>query len=47
MGQNQYVSRYLKKLWMDSDEIGGQVGCVTKMNRFDFGEDLDPDTRII
>ena len=30
-------------------EFGGQVGCVRRMNRFDFGEDPnpnpDPDTR--
>ena len=28
--------------------LGGQVGCVTRMNRLDFGEDPnpDPDTRI-
>ena len=25
----------------------GQVGCVTRTNRLDFGEDLDPATRIL
>ena len=25
-------------------KLGGQVGCVIRTNRFDFGEDLDPDT---
>ena len=24
-------------------KLGGQVGCVTKMNCFDFGEDPNPD----
>ena len=30
-------------------KLGGQVGCVTRRNRFNFGEDPnpDPDTRII
>ena len=30
-------------------KLGGQVGCVTRTNRLDFGEDPDsePDTRII
>ena len=29
-------------------KFGGQVECVTRMNRLDFGEDPDPDltTRI-
>ena len=29
-------------------KLGGQVGCVTRVNRFDFGEvpDVDLDTRI-
>ena len=26
--------------------FGGQVGCVTRANWFDFGEDLDLTTRI-
>ena len=28
-------------------KLGGQVGCVTMRNWLDFGEDPDPDTRII
>ena len=27
-------------------KLCGQVGCVTRMNRFDFGEDLDLDIGI-
>ena len=26
-------------------KLGGQAGCVISRNRFDFGEDPDPDTR--
>ena len=30
-------------------KLGGQVGCVTRTNLFDFGEDPNPDldTRVI
>ena len=35
---------YLKKLGTDPDEFCGQVQCVTRTNRFDFGEDPDPDS---
>ena len=28
-------------------KLGGQVGCVTRTNCFDFGEDPDLDTQII
>ena len=40
------IARYLKKLWTDSDETWWHVGCVTRKNLFNFGEDpnleLDP-----
>ena len=36
------------KLWTDSMKFCGQVGCVTRTNWLDFGEDPypDPTTRI-
>ena len=27
-------------------KLGGQVGCLTMMNQFNFGEDPDPDSRL-
>ena len=45
-----FVSRISQKCyeWIRS-KLGVQVGCATKTNWLDFGEDLDPDleTRII
>ena len=40
------ISQNCGQIWM---KFGGQVGCATKMNLFDFGEDLDldPATRIL
>ena len=39
------ISKSWGRIWM---KLGGQVGCVTSTNWFDFGEDLkiDPDSRI-
>ena len=28
-------------------KLGGQVGCVARTNRFDFGEDPNPDLNTI
>ena len=34
------ISKSCGRIWM---KLGEQVGCVTRTNRFDFGEDLNPD----
>ena len=41
------VSRiFQKNITLIQTKFGGQVGCVTRMDRFDFEEDPDPDLRI-
>ena len=36
----QDISKSCRRIWT---QFGGQVGCVTRMNCLDFGEDQDPD----
>ena len=49
LGQNLYIAQYLKSCGRIRTKLVGKVGCVARTNRFDFGEDLNPDldTRII
>ena len=43
-----YIALYRQTLWTDSDETCGHIGYMTRINRFDVGEDrsLYSDTRI-
>ena len=41
------MSRISQKVSQSRTKFGGQVGCATRMKLLDFGDDLDPDSRIL